>query len=159
MGKILNSLKDAPEERKELVQSILSLSKETHYQWRQLYVTNRKEKSCGFFFFPWLTRRFYLRFANLCEKLVDTIDKKDMEADFLDTLLALSTDKVPNVRFVVAKAVKKLADSTDGFSSSKADEIRSKLQALKQDKDGDVLYYATGDLPARLATYAKRVRC
>ena len=61
---------------------------------------------------------------------------------FLDALEKLASDKVPNVRLVLAKVVSDLANSEPLKNNSKLQALRTKIQ---EDGDSDVRYFsATG---------------
>jgi len=96
--------------------------------------------------FVWLTFKLY-RYANICERLAGLIDEETLENEFIDTLLDLASDRVANVRFAVARAIRRLLEV--GSFPNKADDLKNKLEILKQDKDKDVVFFATGELPNR----------
>lgn len=89
-------------------------------------------------------------YANLCAKAAVLYDPVDYETELLSGLLALTTDKVPNVRFVAARAVRKLV-TIEHFKTHT--ELLAAFNALSADGDQDVSFYASGRLPTRLHSY------
>lgn len=92
-------------------------------------------------------------FASLCAKAVGVYDASDYETDLLPGLLAITTDKVANVRFVAAKAVRRLV-TLDHFKNHA--ELQKAHQSLSGDKDQDVSFHASGRFPPRLHSYLSK---
>jgi serine/threonine-protein phosphatase 4 regulatory subunit 1 len=89
-------------------------------------------------------------FASLCAKAATLYDPVDYETDLLPGLLALVKDKVPNVRFVAARALRKLV-TVEHFKVNP--EVVAAHEALIVDDDQDVVFHASGRLPVRLHSY------
>lgn len=92
-------------------------------------------------------------FASLCAKAAGVYDNNDYETDLLPGLLALANDKVPNVRFVAAKAVRRLA-ALEHFKDNA--ELQQAQRSLASDDDQDVNYHASGRYPPRLHSYLSK---
>lgn len=89
-------------------------------------------------------------YADLCAKASTLYNPTDYETDLLPGLLALTTDKVPNVRFVAARAVRKLV-TVEHFKQHP--ELLAAYNSLSGDNDQDVAFYASGKFPTRLHSY------
>eukprot|EP00339_Tiarina_fusa_P026524 CAMPEP_0117008902 /NCGR_PEP_ID=MMETSP0472-20121206/8245_1 /TAXON_ID=693140 ORGANISM="Tiarina fusus, Strain LIS" /NCGR_SAMPLE_ID=MMETSP0472 /ASSEMBLY_ACC=CAM_ASM_000603 /LENGTH=610 /DNA_ID=CAMNT_0004711061 /DNA_START=14 /DNA_END=1846 /DNA_ORIENTATION=+ len=83
-------------------------------------------------------------FAMICENLVGHISPAVFEAKFFPPLVELSKDKVPNVRFIVARVIVGQLYKNDDFSALQA-EIQRIKDILKSDDDREVRYYARPD--------------
>uniref|UniRef100_A0A8C1DRQ7 WW-binding domain-containing protein n=1 Tax=Cyprinus carpio carpio TaxID=630221 RepID=A0A8C1DRQ7_CYPCA len=83
-------------------------------------------------------------FAFICQAIVeeDCMPMDQFAQHLLPSLLSLSSDPVPNVRVLVAKA---LQQSVLEKSSAYSDELEEALSELRMDKDRDVRFFATLD--------------
>uniref|UniRef100_A0A8C1ZCY7 Putative WW-binding domain-containing protein n=1 Tax=Cyprinus carpio TaxID=7962 RepID=A0A8C1ZCY7_CYPCA len=83
-------------------------------------------------------------FAFICQAIVeeDCMPMEQFAQHLLPSLLSLSSDPVPNVRVLVAKA---LQQSVLEKSSAYSDELEEALSELRMDKDRDVRFFATLD--------------
>lgn len=128
LGKMITSLETTPEKKTKFVNQLRALATAEHYQLRQL-------------------------FGQLCLRAIEQLSPATFEAEFLPQLLPLAGDRVANVRFTVAQALKRL-EELEGFSAVRERaEVQEVVNKLKGDKDADVVYYLTGQLPPRLANY------
>ena len=68
-----------------------------------------------------------------------------IQAEVLPVVIALSTDRIPNIRFNVAKALEVLAirlnDQSGGIQLIESGILPS-LESLMKDKDADVRFFA-----------------
>lgn len=87
--------------------------------------------------------------------IAPTLNLDIVRADILDTLLQLSQDAIPNIRFNVAKALEVLA-TTYGTTPEGRQLAMTKiipvLEAQKNDPDQDVRYFASRALQKAHAT-------
>ena len=74
--------------------------------------------------------------------ILDVLREELDRASVLSILKEMAGDKVPNVRFNVAKLLKKMS------TGSNSGEIREILDSLVGDEDGDVRYYARDAIKA-----------
>uniref|UniRef100_A0A671K9F0 Serine/threonine-protein phosphatase 4 regulatory subunit 1-like n=1 Tax=Sinocyclocheilus anshuiensis TaxID=1608454 RepID=A0A671K9F0_9TELE len=83
-------------------------------------------------------------FAFICQAIVeeDCMPMDQFAQHLLPSLLSLSSDPVPNVRVLVAKA---LRQSVLEKRSAYSDELEEALSELRMDKDRDVQFFATLD--------------
>uniref|UniRef100_A0A673JLV1 Serine/threonine-protein phosphatase 4 regulatory subunit 1-like n=1 Tax=Sinocyclocheilus rhinocerous TaxID=307959 RepID=A0A673JLV1_9TELE len=83
-------------------------------------------------------------FAFICQAIVeeDCMPMDQFAHHLLPSLLSLSSDPVPNVRVLVAKA---LRQSVLEKRSAYSDELEEALSELRMDKDRDVQFFATLD--------------
>uniref|UniRef100_A0A8C2B833 Putative WW-binding domain-containing protein n=1 Tax=Cyprinus carpio TaxID=7962 RepID=A0A8C2B833_CYPCA len=83
-------------------------------------------------------------FAFICQAIVeeDCMPMEQFAQHLLPSLLSLSSDPVPNVRVLVAKA---LRQSVLEKRSAYSDELEEALSELRMDKDRDVRFFATLD--------------
>ncbi|XP_049849399.1 serine/threonine-protein phosphatase 4 regulatory subunit 1-like isoform X2 [Schistocerca gregaria] len=100
-----------------------------------------------------VSRHFYIRqlFSSICGIAIEEVDAETYRSELLPRLLALATDRVPNVRLTVAQSVNKVLEHFEVDSSIL--EVHSQLAS---DCDPDVAFYATGMLPRRVLT---RLNC
>ena len=68
--------------------------------------------------------------------ILDVLRNELDRSEMITILKVMANDRVPNVRFNVAKLLKKMGSGPD-YS-----EIKSILDGLVGDEDGDVRYYA-----------------
>jgi len=90
-----------------------------------------------------------LVFCQLCGHSVGVLEKKLFWDLFLDPILELVQDKVPNVRLATAKALQKIQNH-ENFTDD--ERIIRALAELKLDKDPEVIFKAGGIPPARKKT-------
>uniref|UniRef100_A0A671QNV9 Serine/threonine-protein phosphatase 4 regulatory subunit 1-like n=1 Tax=Sinocyclocheilus anshuiensis TaxID=1608454 RepID=A0A671QNV9_9TELE len=83
-------------------------------------------------------------FAFICQAIVeeDCMPMDQFAQHLLPSLLSLSSDPVPNVRVLVAKA---LRQSVLEKRSAYSDELEEALSELRMDKDRDVRFFSTLD--------------
>uniref|UniRef100_A0A672RKT7 Serine/threonine-protein phosphatase 4 regulatory subunit 1-like n=1 Tax=Sinocyclocheilus grahami TaxID=75366 RepID=A0A672RKT7_SINGR len=83
-------------------------------------------------------------FAFICQAIVeeDCMPMDQFALHLLPSLLSLSSDPVPNVRVLVAKA---LRQSVLEKRSAYSDELEEALSELRMDKDRDVQFFSTMD--------------
>jgi serine/threonine-protein phosphatase 4 regulatory subunit 1 len=74
-------------------------------------------------------------YAQICVNLVDNIPHEAFFSTFFQPLIALATDKVPNVRVAVATAISKVR-TKEQYSS--LPEVQTAWTTLQNDKDRDV---------------------
>ncbi|KAF2075935.1 hypothetical protein CYY_002738 [Polysphondylium violaceum] len=84
-------------------------------------------------------------FSKICSYLIDQLEPSYFEANFLATLLDLSSDPVPNVRLVVAETISSKIINNKHFSKNPL--VENVLSKLKQDGDGDVSYFGNLTFP------------
>ncbi|XP_051568660.1 serine/threonine-protein phosphatase 4 regulatory subunit 1-like isoform X2 [Myxocyprinus asiaticus] len=89
-------------------------------------------------------------FAFICQAVVeeDCMPMEQFAQHLLPSLLSLSSDPVPNVRVLVAKALRQSVLEKPYFKdpgSAYSDEIMEALSRLRMDKDRDVRFFATLD--------------
>ncbi|XP_066522547.1 serine/threonine-protein phosphatase 4 regulatory subunit 1 [Hoplias malabaricus] len=89
-------------------------------------------------------------FAFICQAIVeeDCMPMDQFAQHLLPCLLSLSSDPVPNVRVLVAKALRQSVLEKPYFKepgSSYSDELEETLSELRMDKDRDVRFFATLD--------------
>ncbi|KAI4886613.1 hypothetical protein NFI96_012734 [Prochilodus magdalenae] len=92
-------------------------------------------------------------FAFICQAIVeeDCMPMDQFAQHLLPCLLSLSSDPVPNVRVLVAKALRQSVLEKPYFrepGSAYSDELEEALSELRMDKDRDVRFFATLD-PSR----------
>jgi vesicle coat complex subunit len=78
----------------------------------------------------------------LPQKLSSALDKSIVASDMLKSIVRLSSDAVPNVRFNVSECIRSLAqmDKLDGHSYEVS--VRDCLNRMMTDDDSDVRYFA-----------------
>jgi len=81
-------------------------------------------------------------FAKICSSAVSTLDVSVFENVFLENLLKLSKDKVPNVRVAAAHSLKEISKNAN-FNVGDT-RISDALQVLTTDPDTDVVITAGG---------------
>uniref|UniRef100_A0A8C1C5H2 Phosphatase 2A Regulatory Subunit A helical domain-containing protein n=1 Tax=Cyprinus carpio carpio TaxID=630221 RepID=A0A8C1C5H2_CYPCA len=89
-------------------------------------------------------------FAFICQAIVeeDCMPMEQFAQHLLPSLLSLSSDPVPNVRVLVAKALRQSVLEKPYFKdpgSAYSDELEEALSELRMDKDRDVRFFATLD--------------
>uniref|UniRef100_A0A671K879 Serine/threonine-protein phosphatase 4 regulatory subunit 1-like n=1 Tax=Sinocyclocheilus anshuiensis TaxID=1608454 RepID=A0A671K879_9TELE len=89
-------------------------------------------------------------FAFICQAIVeeDCMPMDQFAQHLLPSLLSLSSDPVPNVRVLVAKALRQSVLEKPYFKdpgSAYSDELEEALSELRMDKDRDVQFFATLD--------------
>uniref|UniRef100_A0A672QJF0 Serine/threonine-protein phosphatase 4 regulatory subunit 1-like n=1 Tax=Sinocyclocheilus grahami TaxID=75366 RepID=A0A672QJF0_SINGR len=89
-------------------------------------------------------------FAFICQAIVeeDCMHMEQFAQHLLPSLLSLSSDPVPNVRVLVAKALRQSVLEKPYFKdpgSAYSDELEEALSELRMDKDRDVQFFATLD--------------
>ncbi|KAL6458300.1 hypothetical protein MHYP_G00335300 [Metynnis hypsauchen] len=89
-------------------------------------------------------------FAFICQAVVeeDCMPMDQFAQHLLPCLLSLSSDPVPNVRVLVAKALRHSVLEKPYFNepgSAYSDELEEALSELRMDKDRDVRFFATLD--------------
>ncbi|KAL7891102.1 hypothetical protein AOLI_G00005780 [Acnodon oligacanthus] len=89
-------------------------------------------------------------FAFICQAIVeeDCMPMDQFAQHLLPCLLSLSSDPVPNVRVLVAKALRHSVLEKPYFNepgSAYSDELEEALSELRMDKDRDVRFFATLD--------------
>ncbi|TRY80170.1 hypothetical protein DNTS_003408 [Danionella cerebrum] len=89
-------------------------------------------------------------FAFICQAVVeeDCMPMDQFAQHLLPSLLSLSSDPVPNVRVLVAKALRQSVMEKPYFKepgSSYSDELEEALAELRLDKDRDVRFFASLD--------------
>ncbi|XP_036427330.1 serine/threonine-protein phosphatase 4 regulatory subunit 1 [Colossoma macropomum] len=89
-------------------------------------------------------------FAFICQAIVeeDCMPMDQFAQHLLPCLLSLSSDPVPNVRVLVAKALRQSVLEKPYFNepgSAYSDELEEALSELRMDKDRDVRFFATLD--------------
>ncbi|XP_051986099.1 serine/threonine-protein phosphatase 4 regulatory subunit 1-like isoform X2 [Xyrauchen texanus] len=89
-------------------------------------------------------------FAFICQAVLeeDCMPMEQFAQHLLPSLLSLSSDPVPNVRVLVAKALRQSVLEKPYFKdpgSAYSDEIEEALSELRMDKDRDVRFFATLD--------------
>ncbi|XP_067316453.1 serine/threonine-protein phosphatase 4 regulatory subunit 1 [Pseudorasbora parva] len=89
-------------------------------------------------------------FAFICQAIVeeDCMPMDQFAQHLLPSLLSLSSDPVPNVRVLVAKALRQSVLEKPYFKdpgSAYSDELEEALSELRMDKDRDVRFFATLD--------------
>uniref|UniRef100_A0A673JLH8 Serine/threonine-protein phosphatase 4 regulatory subunit 1-like n=1 Tax=Sinocyclocheilus rhinocerous TaxID=307959 RepID=A0A673JLH8_9TELE len=89
-------------------------------------------------------------FAFICQAIVeeDCMPMDQFAHHLLPSLLSLSSDPVPNVRVLVAKALRQSVLEKPYFKdpgSAYSDELEEALSELRMDKDRDVQFFATLD--------------
>lgn len=129
----MKSLEGNPDKRTKFTDQLRALSTEAHYQWRQLY-------------------------AQLCVRAIEQLEPSTFKVEFLNPLLSLAGDRVPNVRFTVAKALKTMTEYENYSELREEAEVKEAFEKLKSDKDADVIFHLTGQLPPRLANYGVPLR-
>merc|ERR1712168_1174746 len=72
-------------------------------------------------------------------ELCQAFSKTEIEQLLLPTIIKLSEDSVPNVRFNVAKTLGQI----DIEAKVMEEKVKPALKTLSEDKDADVVYYAT----------------
>jgi len=82
--------------------------------------------------------------------MAETFSGDVVKAHFLPVLKALSKDRVANIRMNVAKSIQSLGQSlkSQQQSGDTAAQLKSILNDLKTDEDGDVRYYSLRALSA-----------
>lgn len=78
-------------------------------------------------------------------KLIDVVDLQTLQNSIAPFIFDLSNDKVPNIRFNVAKSLTKLAKKLNPNDQLLLD-LKSILQSLQNDQDPDVRFFATEGL-------------
>lgn len=89
------------------------------------------------------SKSFYKRalFADACSRMIGPLSEEDFASVFLPLLVQLASDKIPNVRLVVAMALKDMTSEwKPSLCAVEFEEMKNKLQ---KDADKDVSYYAT----------------
>jgi len=89
------------------------------------------------------SKSYYKRalFADACSRMIGPLGEEDFASVFLPLLVKLASDKIPNVRLVVAMTLKDMTlEWTPSLWAVEFDEMKNKLQ---MDADKDVSYYAT----------------
>uniref|UniRef100_A0A672RMN5 Serine/threonine-protein phosphatase 4 regulatory subunit 1-like n=1 Tax=Sinocyclocheilus grahami TaxID=75366 RepID=A0A672RMN5_SINGR len=89
-------------------------------------------------------------FAFICQAIVeeDCMPMDQFALHLLPSLLSLSSDPVPNVRVLVAKALRQSVLEKPYFKdpgSAYSDELEEALSELRMDKDRDVQFFSTMD--------------
>uniref|UniRef100_A0A673LYL1 Serine/threonine-protein phosphatase 4 regulatory subunit 1-like n=1 Tax=Sinocyclocheilus rhinocerous TaxID=307959 RepID=A0A673LYL1_9TELE len=89
-------------------------------------------------------------FAFICQAIVeeDCMPMDQFAQHLLPSLLSLSSDPVPNVRVLVAKALRQSVLEKPYFKdpgSAYSDELEEALSELRMDKDRDVQFFSTLD--------------
>uniref|UniRef100_A0A671QRX5 Serine/threonine-protein phosphatase 4 regulatory subunit 1-like n=1 Tax=Sinocyclocheilus anshuiensis TaxID=1608454 RepID=A0A671QRX5_9TELE len=89
-------------------------------------------------------------FAFICQAIVeeDCMPMDQFAQHLLPSLLSLSSDPVPNVRVLVAKALRQSVLEKPYFKdpgSAYSDELEEALSELRMDKDRDVRFFSTLD--------------
>nr|XP_021333035.1 serine/threonine-protein phosphatase 4 regulatory subunit 1-like isoform X1 [Danio rerio] len=89
-------------------------------------------------------------FAFICQAVVeeDCMPMDQFAQHLLPSLLSLSSDPVPNVRVLVAKALRQSVLEKPYFKdpdSAYSDELEKTLSVLRNDEDRDVRFFATLD--------------
>jgi len=83
-------------------------------------------------------------FAMICENLIGHVEPGVFETKFFPLLVELSVDKVPNVRFIIARIIAGQLLGNDSFPGIQAEVQRIK-DTLKSDDDREVRFYARPD--------------
>uniref|UniRef100_A0A6T8M3R4 Condensin complex subunit 1 C-terminal domain-containing protein n=1 Tax=Hemiselmis andersenii TaxID=464988 RepID=A0A6T8M3R4_HEMAN len=113
---------------------ILKRLKETNAPWRDEFVSELSEFASDDCF------QVRLTYAFMCNHLVkleeSLFDGEVFEKDFLPQLVQLSSDKVTNIRRLVANCVTLLREKK-GFGSQP--DVKECVEVLQNDKDIDVL--------------------
>jgi hypothetical protein len=96
----------------------------------------------------WNFRQLYIHQCTtfLVEKCISS---EVFVSECLPSLLSLVSDKVPNVRLALARAVRETLMNTDHFLTERRDildQLDSVLTTLQSDRDRDVIYFAGGDV-------------
>ncbi|XP_030635754.1 serine/threonine-protein phosphatase 4 regulatory subunit 1 isoform X2 [Chanos chanos] len=89
-------------------------------------------------------------FAFICQAIVeeDSMPMAQFAQHLLPSLLSLSSDPVPNVRVLVAKALRQSIVEKPYFKdpgSAYSDELEEAIMELQTDKDRDVRFFASQD--------------
>ena len=79
-------------------------------------------------------------FPALIGSLSEAVGPPFLEGTMLPLAIAMASDPVPNVRFNVARTLRKLMPLFD--SATVQSKLRSCLSTLSEDKDPDVSYFA-----------------
>jgi serine/threonine-protein phosphatase 2A regulatory subunit A len=77
--------------------------------------------------------------------MAPALDVDVIRSSVLATIIALASDRIPNIRFNVAKALEVLAASLAGQAGGKelvAEGILPSLEKLRADTDADVRFFA-----------------
>ncbi|PBC26538.1 Serine/threonine-protein phosphatase 4 regulatory subunit [Apis cerana cerana] len=94
----------------------------------------------------WIRRQ---TFAFVCAKLISSnaISGDRFSQEMLPNLLKLSTDKVPNVRLVVARTLSKnvIPMGSEWLGVEQAEEVEKRLREMRSDPDRDVRMLAGGE--------------
>jgi len=80
-------------------------------------------------------------FASMCESLVDQVDAELLEKHFLSHILNLASDRVPNVRFSMARVLAQKLAHQEKLEKHQL-EIKAALKTLQLDNDSDVAFWA-----------------
>eukprot|EP00744_Colponema_vietnamica_P002243 GILI01003566.1.p1 GENE.GILI01003566.1~~GILI01003566.1.p1 ORF type:complete len:751 (-),score=141.61 GILI01003566.1:76-2328(-) len=89
-------------------------------------------------------------FIMMCESLVVDLPWALFQAKFLDHLIALHSDHVPNVRLVWSRIVSRILPHSRLLYDNPL--LKAALEKAQKDKDRDVRYYAQGRSEAALRT-------
>ena len=77
--------------------------------------------------------------------MAPALDTDVIRTSVIPTVTTLVSDRIPNIRFNVAKALEVLASSLAGQAGGKelvAEGILPNLEKLRQDSDADVRFFA-----------------
>ncbi|XP_060832618.1 serine/threonine-protein phosphatase 4 regulatory subunit 1-like isoform X2 [Bombus pascuorum] len=99
----------------------------------------------------WIRRQ---TFAFVCANLIskNAISGDRFSQEMLPTLLEISSDKVPNVRLVVARTLSKnvIPMGSEWLGVKQAEEVENRLREMRSDPDRDVRVLAGGEENAAL---------
>ncbi|XP_043586719.1 serine/threonine-protein phosphatase 4 regulatory subunit 1-like isoform X2 [Bombus pyrosoma] len=99
----------------------------------------------------WVRRQ---TFAFVCANLIskNAISGDRFSQEMLPTLLEISSDKVPNVRLVVARTLSKnvIPMGSEWLGVKQAEEVENRLREMRSDPDRDVRVLAGGEENAAL---------
>lgn len=80
-------------------------------------------------------------FCMICENLVQNVSAEIFLQKFYPHLVRLSSDKVPNIRFIVARIFVQQLSNNDSFTGVR-DELNQNIERLKNDKDREVRFFS-----------------
>lgn len=129
--------------RRAATENLLSLTGLFGEGWAAEYAIPRIERMCGYKNYLRRTTALYA-----LQVIIRSLSAKIIEKSILPLVLQLTTDPVPNIRFVAAKSLQliavRLADRSCGQASARTSEdISTSLAKLLVDSDRDVKFYAT----------------
>jgi serine/threonine-protein phosphatase 4 regulatory subunit 1 len=123
LGALIHTLAISPEKQSEFLQKLKEFAEDKSYQKR-------------------------ISFAQMSERLAESVTNEVWNGFFLESLVNLGKDKVPNIRIVTARTVVSIL-KREPFSSD--ERLRTALLQLQKDAERDVVLAAGGSDPGRKA--------